>query len=71
MDTASATAAEEGLAGYASVATASATPVANPQQHAPAPACRICLQDDDPDSLENPCNCSGSMAVSSSGFAGI
>lgn len=32
------------------------------QQPLPPPACRICLQDDDPASLENPCSCSGSMA---------
>lgn len=41
------------------------------QQPLPPPACRICLQDDDPASLENPCSCSGSMAVSEGLLAGV
>lgn len=43
----------------------SAAPAAAEDEAAAAavlPACRICLQDDDADTLENPCSCSGSMA---------
>lgn len=57
-------AAEAGLAGSpqcGSAGNASSAAVIN-QQPLP-PACRICLQDDDPSGLERPCSCSGSMAV--------
>ncbi|KAL4443469.1 hypothetical protein ABPG75_011206 [Micractinium tetrahymenae] len=62
----SAAAAEEGLAGLqrgGSAASTADSPAASAgEQPAPPPACRICLQDDEPSSLEKPCSCSGSMA---------
>ncbi len=58
-------AAEAGLAGSQRCGTAgTAGSAATTEQQPLPPACRICLQDDDPSGLERPCSCSGSMAVS-------
>ncbi|KAL4422227.1 hypothetical protein ABPG77_009702 [Micractinium sp. CCAP 211/92] len=56
-------AAEAGLAGSQRCGTAgTASSAATTNQQPLPPACRICLQDDDPSGLERPCSCSGSMA---------